>query len=359
MNNTTINSSQNFNWGNKLSQSQVASSIKNREDSREQEFDPQLIEQLHQPVSVFDSNLEQAHQLQNSLKDFGKVVSKFSAFEVLMSLLGTFTTGFDSDWMAYSAEAFAEYLENYLVAADDSGSHKKLDPIIRAPLQLVANILGIKNKEGGTLHNGEVIEAKEQIIGGLNMLTSSAAIFNTAYQVVKNFMWRKDSQEAASNPIIGILTKGLLPTINASLMWSSGAGKRYIANAIQKLAPYDHDKDEVNGAMTSGNQDYLCGINSLLLMVRQGIEKINPTIGQILEPVFALYISLRSLLEGFRAYKGLSEEHENNGNGKYHLSDLEQSSIGQTLYNWACILASKFTVKLPEAEKLISRFVMK
>lgn len=271
-----------------------------------------------------------------------------------MSLLGTFTTGFDSDWMAYSAEAFAEYLENYLVAADDNGKHKKLDPIIRAPLQLVANIMGIRNKEGGALYNGQVIEAKEQIIGGLNMLTSCAAILNTAYQVTKNFIWRKAAQEAPSNPIIGFFTKGLLPTINASLMWSSAVGKRYIANSIQKLAPHDHDKDEVNGAMTSGNQDYLCGTNSLLLMVRQGIEKISPTIGQILEPVFALYISLRSFVEGFKAYKGLSEEHETNGNGKYQLSNFEQGSSGQALYKWAQALSAPFGIKLPEAKKLLA-----
>ena len=278
------------------------------------------------------------------------MVTKFSIFEVLMSGLGMITTKFDSDWVAYFAEAIAEFLENALVADEDSktGKHQKISTVLRAPMQLVANIFGIKNKEGKALHNGEVIEAKEKIIGGLNVLTSSGSILNTIYQVIKNFILKKPNEQEPSSSVIDFLTKGLLPALNAALMWMSGAGKRYLANAAQEQAPQHYNRQDVNGAMTSGNQDYLCGTSSALLMVRQGIEKINPTLGRVLEPVFALYISIRSLLEGAKALRG-EEEHEDTTT-KYQLAGLERGAIGKTLYNWAKAVASCFNVVLPQIE---------
>ncbi len=298
--------------------------------------------------------LHKANELQANLKDFAGVVTKFSVFEVLMSGLGMITTKFDSDWAAYFAEAIAECLENALVADQDSttGKHKKLSTVLRAPMQLVANIFGIKNKEGKALHNGEVIEAKERIIGGLNVLTSVGSMINTAYQVIKNFILKKPNEEEPStNIVIGFLTKGFMPTLNAMLMWMSGAGKRYIANAAQEQAPQHYNRQDVNGAMTSGNQDYLCGTSSALLMVRQTVEKIHPTLGRILEPVFALYISVRSLIEGLKALRG-EEEHEDLS-AKYQLGNLERGPIGKTLYNLAKSTASFFNVKLPQAEQLL------
>lgn len=259
--------------------------------------------------------MHKAQELGTVLQGFAGVVTKFSLFEILMSGVGMLTTKFDSDWSAYFAESIIEYAENSLLA-------------------------------------GKQIQSKEKVIGALNIVTASGSILNTIYQTIKNFTTKKLDEKKSSNPIVALVTQAVLPLVNASLMWASGTGKRYTANAIQELIPKHYDRQEVNGAMTSGNQDYICGTSSALLMVRQAIEKINPTLGHILEPVFAMYISIQSLREGFKAVKG-EEEHED-ASAKYQLANWEHGFIGNTLYRLAKTSAGYLGVKLPDVKQLFA-----
>jgi len=151
--------------------------------------------------------------------------------------------------------------------------------------------------------------------------------------------------------VFNVITRGFMPVLNALFMWTSAAGKKHLADTIQKIAPHHHDIDQVNGDMTSGNQDILCGTNSALLMLRQVLSVFHPTLAKVAEPMFAPYISLRSYLEGSQALKGISHEEVHNGNGKYGLNFFDRT-FGSHLYNLAREISGFMNVKLPKLSEL-------
>lgn len=292
--------------------------------------------------------------LHQKIEEFGDVATKFSTFEAGMAGLGTVATGFQADWVAYFAESICEFIENSMF------TEKGVPKVFRPLLKMIANLNSIKTEDGKSIEVDNIEDHKEQIIGALNRFTSALSLLNTKVQIVRNIFFKKDKEETKNDSAIAqafnTMSKGVLPVINGFLMWVSGAGKKHIANTIQEIAPNDHDKEEVNGAMTSANQDKLCGLNSVLLMVRQGIEKFVPEIGginlgKILEPVFALYISINSFIEGHKAVQGVDDE---DPNAKYSLDGFDTSSFGHMLYNQAKSISQFFGVELPSLDKLES-----
>ena len=288
-----------------------------------------------------------ANERMRKLKDFGELAEKASIFEFGMALLGSIVTGFQSDWISYMHEAFGEFSENHLVAADEG--HKEVNPIVKKLLQFVSFLFGIKNKEGQNLETtNDFVKNQDRLIGGLNMLTSTISGLVIAFKGIPAAITGKQSLDfGAKSPFVSFITTKLFPTINASLMWMTGAVKRRLAFDIQKHSYNGDNKEEINGAFTSGNQDYICGSNSAALMIRQAVGAVNPKLGNLLEPILATWIAGSAFKEGYSNFAEHPEEEP-----KFQLNKVDKSSMGIGFYNLARNIAKPLGVELPELNTL-------
>lgn len=290
-------------------------------------------------VKQSTSDGRQFGELLSQVEKFGDVVGNFSKFEMAMAGTGSLVTKGAKDWIAYFLESAAEFIENSLIG-------DKVPSFLQPILKTIADIHGIRNEQGDKLKNEELILHKEKIIGGLNHLTSIGSIINTTLHVIKNFFTGDLGRTSKPLTLLAIPSKIILPSINALLMWASGVGKKLIANKAQTIKSdlSLKEKTDINGAMTSGNQDWLCGLNSALLMVRQVIESFSPKLGAILEPLFAYYISISCYRE---ARKNFADQHEDDNQVKYSLSWADKV-FGQPLYKIAQKASEIFGVQLPD-----------
>jgi hypothetical protein len=281
------------------------------------------------------------------LKEFGELVEKASLFEFGMAVLGSIFTGFQADWVSYMHEAFGEFSENHLVAAQEG--HKEINPLVATLLKGVSFIFGIKNQEGKNLETTtDFVKAQDKLIGGLNMLTSSLSGLVIAFKALPAAITGKQALDFSSKiPALNFISTKLFPTLNASLMWMSGAVKRRLAFDIQKESYNEHNKQEIDGAFTSGNQDYICGSNSFSLMLRQAVGAVSPKLANILEPILASWIAVSAFKEGYGAFK----EH-GDSTPKYELNQVDKSVFGKTLYNLTRTLSKPVGVELPELSSL-------
>jgi hypothetical protein len=309
---------------------------------------PVLSESLDKPQqdslrSAVNPNLHQADltKLVKNLGDFGTLVDKASTFEMVMAGLGTVFSGFQADWIAYFLESFGEKSENAFV------SDRTIPEYIAAPLKFLAKAYGIKTESGTEIQTSDDLKkSQEKLIGAINTTFSSFSLLNIVFRTIphslKNIFGKAEAQSESGSGAFNFISTKILPFINAGLMWASGAGKRQLAGAIQKI-DYASHRHQVDGAWASGVQDYLCGMNSFALMARQAVSSFSPKLAKILEPVLALWISGSSLKEGLHALTGQEEE-----TPKYEFGFLDKSIFGTLSYKLAQFLGDKFQVKLPE-----------
>lgn len=292
------------------------------------------------PVNLFDLHQAPArinNPLVEKLGQFGNLVDKASSFEMVMAGLGTLFSGFQADWIAYFLESFGEKSENAFV------SDRPIPDYIALPMKILAKVFGIKTESGSEIQTSEDLKkSQEKLIGAINTTFSSFSLLNIVFrtlpQSVKSLFGSAPEKKSG---FINFISTQLLPLFNAGLMWASGAGKRELAGAIQKI-DYSSNRSEVDGAWASGKQDYLCGMNSFALMFRQAIASFSPKLAKILEPVLALWISGSSLKEGLHALAGHEEE-----TPKYEFGFLDKSIFGNLSYKLAQFLSAKFGVELP------------
>jgi len=306
---------------------------------------PQLIlpPQLEAPIFTATNNLHkaQSEKLIKTLGDFGTLVDKASTFEMVMAGLGTVFSGFQADWIAYFLESFGEKSENAFV------SDRQIPDYIAKPLKFLAKAYGIKTESGTEIQTSDDLKkSQEKLIGAINTTFSSFSLLNIVFRTIphalRNLFGKAKPESNSESGAFNFISTKILPFINAGLMWASGAGKRQLAGAIQKL-DYNSYRHQVDGAWASGVQDYLCGMNSFALMARQAISSFSPKLAKIFEPVLALWISGSSLKEGLHALNGHEEE-----TPKYEFGFLDKSLFGNLSYKLAQFLADKFQVKLPQ-----------
>lgn len=281
------------------------------------------------------------------LRDFSDLAEKASLFEFGMAVAGSLFTGFQADWVSYMHEAFGEYSENHLMSAHEG--EKEINPAVAALLKTVSFLFGIKNKEGKSLQTTtDFVKTQDKLIGALNMLTSSLSGLVIAFKALPAAITGKQALDFSGKiPALHFLSTKVFPTVNAGLMWMTGATKRRLAFDIQKESYNADNKEEVDGAFTSGNQDYICGSNSLSLMLRQAIGTVSPRLANILEPVLASWIAVSAFKEGYGSYK----EHEDEA-PKYQLHNLDKSAFGKGFYNLAKTVSKPMGVELPDIKSL-------
>jgi hypothetical protein len=281
------------------------------------------------------------------LKEFSELAEKASLFEFGMAVAGSLFTGFQADWVSYMHEAFGEFSENHLMAAQEG--HKEVNPFVAGLLKVVSFAFGIKTKEGKSLETTtDFVKRQDKLIGALNMLTASVSGLFIAFKALPAAITGKQALDFSGKiPALHFISTKVFPTINAGLMWMTGATKRRLAFDIQKTSYNETNKEEIDGAFTSGNQDYICGTNSLSLMLRQAVGAVSPRLANILEPVLASWIAISAFKEGHSAYKEHAEE-----DPKYQLHNLDKSAFGTGFYNLARKMSKPMGVELPELNTL-------
>ena len=279
------------------------------------------------------------------LKDFNSVAEMFSKFEFLMALTGTVLTGGDSDWLAYTHESFGEYGANNLASADEG--RKELNPFVRGLFQVISFLFGIKTKDGKNLNTTkDFVKVQDKLIGALNMVTSMISGGVIAFKSLPEAIRGKEFK-GLEIPGLHFVSTKILPLVNASLMWMSGAAKRRLAFDLQKDSYNKDNQAEIDGSFTSGSEDYICGANSAGLMLRQAIGVFSPKLATMLEPAFATWIAGSSFKAGYAAFKEVEEE-----TPKFELSSLDKSGFGKGFYNLARTIAKPMGVELPELSTL-------
>ena len=294
-----------------------------------------------------ENKVANAEQKMRKLKQFGELAEKASMFEFGMAALGSVFTGFQADWISYMHEAFGEFSENHLVAAEEG--HKEVNPAVKALLKLVAFLGGIKTKDGRHLETtNDFVKNQDKLIGGLNMLTSSISGLVIAFKALPAAITGKQALDFSGKiPAFHFVSTKIFPALNAGLMWMTGAVKRRLACDIQRESYNEDNKEEINGAFTSGNEDYICGSNSLSLMLRQAIGTVSPRLANILEPVLASWIAYSAFSEGYSNFKEHPEEEP-----KFELNKIDKSAFGKTFYNLARAASKPLGVELPEISAL-------
>lgn len=297
---------------------------------------------MHNLHSASNGKAEKHEELLAKLEQFGSLVEKASVFEMAMAGLGTLVSGFQADWIAYFLESFGEMTENAFIAG------KKIPTIIAAPMKLLGNALGIRSHSGARLEtNEDLMQAQEQLIGAINTTFSSASMLNIVLRTIPAVIKGKKSASDSDRGLLGFLSTKILPVINAAMMWGSGAGKRQLASAIQRIH-YNGNRHQIDGAWASGIQDYYCGFNSFALMLRQLLGAVSPKLAHIAEPILAAWISGGSLKEGLHALKGNGDEEV----PKYEFGFLDKSIFGNFAYGFARKIAGLFDLKLPSRAEL-------
>jgi len=292
------------------------------------------------------SNQDLLHSKMNTLKKFSEVAEKASIFEFFMSVAGSLCTGFQSDWVSYMHESFGEFAENHLLSAQED--KKEIKPIFAQIFKFVAKLFAIKNPNGMSLSSTkDFIKAQDKIIGALNMLTASVSGLVIAFKFLPKFFKKQINQPAKNISILGKFLTKVMPVFNAASMWMSASVKRRLAYDIQKDFYNKDNKEEIEAAFTSGNQDYICGANSFALMLRQSINSFSPTLANLLEPILASWIALSAFKEGYSAYKEIDAE-----TPKYDLHSLDKSNFTKVFYNLTKQILHKFKIDLPDFQLL-------
>lgn len=293
-----------------------------------------------------ESNQDLLHKKMNTLKQFSEVAEKASIFEFFMSVAGSLCTGFQSDWVSYMHESFGEFAENHLLSAQED--KKEINPLLAQIFKLVAKFFAIKNPDGKSLSSTkDFIKVQDKLIGAMNMLTASVSGMVIVFKSLPKFFKQQINQPAKNMPILGNLLTKIMPVFNAALMWMSASVKRRLAYDLQKDFYNKDNKEEIEAAFTSGNQDYICGANSFALMLRQSINSFSPSLANLLEPILASWIALSAFKEGYSAYKERDAE-----TPKYDLHSLDKSNFTKVFYNFTKQILHNFKIDLPEFQLL-------
>lgn len=283
----------------------------------------------------------------SKLRDFSELAEKASLFEFAMSAVGAVFTGFQADWLSYMHESFGEFAENHLMSANEG--EKEINPLVATLLKAVSFVFGVKNKDGKNLESTtDFVKSQDKLIGALNMFTSSISALVIVFKAIPAALTGKQALDFTGKiPALSFISTKIFPTLNAGLMWMSGSVKRRLAIDMQKESYGEHNKAEIDGAFTSGAEDYICGSNSLALMIRQAVGAVNPRVANILEPILATWIAGSAFKAGYEGFKEVEEDEP-----KYELNNIDKSTFGKGFYNLAKILAKPMGVELPELNTL-------
>lgn len=297
--------------------------------------------------------------LYKTIREFSDRMSNFSLFEMSMAGLG-FAVTRGADWLAYFAESFGEWTENKLTSSQD----KKIPVFIQQPLLALTKLWGVKDDSGKDFTWKSLLQesGREKAIGALN---ATLGLPTLAYSLVKpvldlvrgNFGEKKESGPLGK--AFNFVSKTILPTTNAGLMWASSAGKRQLANTISQLPKVDKVIDEdgeeqemdVNGHWNSGQEDIYCGASSLGLMAGQVLNHFSPKLYKFYELALGTGLSWASFKNGRAGLRG-EDEGEEAGTAKYKLANFEKGPLGKLFYAVAKRASSMMNLKLPSFETL-------
>ncbi len=258
-------------------------------------------------------------KLYNTIKDLTNKTGLFSRFEMSMAGLGCLLTGFSPYWLSYFCASTVEMFENEATSKND----KKMPKFVTGLFDSLCKLWRVKDKQGQPLSWEKALSqgTREKAIGTFNFTLS---LFTLTYSLAKPFLGFfgiGQSKKKEASPLrkkIDFVAKAILPIINANLMWASSAGKILLGHVLARLPRPPKIKLEdgstevldVAGHLQSGNEDKICGLESLGLMVGHMIERINPVLGKAYDTCLGIIISAMSCDNGYTGMKGAESNEE-------------------------------------------------
>ncbi len=307
-------------------------------------------------------------KLYEVIKGLTDKMGVFSLFEMSMAGIGSILTKGSPYWLSYFCASFVEWVENKATSNKDYAMPKPVTSLFNT----LCGWWGVKDKHGQKLTWDKALTQgiREKVIGTFN---ASLSLFTLAYSLSKPLLAMagigQKQKKQSSSPLmrtINTIAKGILPVVNAGLMWSSAAGKALLGHALADLpkppmmkvnrADGKHELEplDISGHLQSSKEDDICGRESTGLMIGHLIDMINPTLGRIYDTCLGIFISGLSFLNGKKGMDG-----EENGSNlslreRYPLGILQKGAIGQVFYSSVRYICKLMGLELPHGEDLAS-----
>ncbi len=309
-----------------------------------------------------------AVKLYEVIKGLTDKMGIFSLFEMSMAGMGSVLTKGSPYWLSYFCASFVEWVENKATSNKD---YQMPRPVIGL-FNTLCKWWGVKDKHDQRLTWDKALSQgiREKVIGTFN---ASLSLFTLAYSVSKPLLAmagigqkRKPRASSRFMNVIHTVAKGVLPIVNAGLMWSSAAGKSLLGHALAGLpqppmvqAKRSDGKTElepldVSGHLQSSREDDICGRESTGLMIGHVIDMINPTLGRIYDTCLGIIISGLSFVNGRKGMHGEEEGSKLSLQQRYPLGFLQRGAVGQFFYSAVRKVCSVMGLALPHGEDIVS-----
>ncbi len=292
----------------------------------------------------------------------------FSLFEMSMAGIGSVLTKGSPYWLSYFCASFVEWVENKATSNKDYAMPKPVTSLFNT----LCKWWRVKDKHGQGLTWDKALAQgiREKVIGTFN---ASLSLFTLAYSLSKPLLAMagigQKEKKKASSPFmrtVNTVAKGVLPIINAGLMWSSAAGKALLGHALADLpkppmmkVKRSDGKDElepldISGHLQSSKEDDICGRESTGLMIGHVIDMINPTFGRIYDTCLGIIISWLSFKNGKKGMAGEENGSKLSLRDRYPLGFLQKGAVGQFFYGLVRKICTLMGLKLPHEEDIAS-----
>ncbi len=309
-----------------------------------------------------------AIKLYEVIKGLTDKMGIFSLFEMSMAGIGSVLTKGSPYWLSYFCASFVEWVENKATSNKDYAMPKP----VTALFNTLCGWWGVKDKHNEKLTWDKALSQgiREKVIGTFN---ASLSLFTLAYSLSKPLLAmagigqkQKTKSTSPFMRMVNTIAKGVLPVVNAGLMWSSASGKALLGHALaglpqppmikvkradgrEELEPLD-----VSGHLQSSKEDDICGRESSGLMIGHVIDMINPTLGRIYDTCLGIIISGMSFLNGRKGMRGEEEGGNLSLQERYPLGVLQKGSMGQFFYGLVRKICTWMGLQLPHGEDIAS-----
>jgi hypothetical protein len=307
-------------------------------------------------------------KLYEVIKGLTDKMGNFSLFEMSMAGIGSVLTKGSPYWLSYFCASFVEWVENKATSNKDYAMPKWVTKLFNT----LCKWWRVKDKHNQELTWDKALTQgiREKVIGTFN---ASLSLFTLTYSLSKPLLALagigQKQKKQSSSPLmrtINTIAKGVLPVVNAGLIWSSAAGKALLGHALadlpkppmmkvnradgkHKLEPLD-----ISGHLQSSKEDDICGRESTGLMIGHLIDMFNPALGRIYDTCLGIIISLQSFLNGRKGMRGEEEGGNLSLRERYPLGILQKGAIGQFFYSSVRNICKLMGLELPHGEDIAS-----
>ncbi|NQY81236.1 MAG: hypothetical protein HRT47_13090 [Candidatus Caenarcaniphilales bacterium] len=290
-------------------------------------------EQESQKIELISTKLLESFHATGKSTIIGETICAITAFLL--------DGGYRTDYLAHFGAGSAELLRDFVLEPN------KIPKVLEKPLLLLTKLFNIKDEQGNDLKVENLHEHKERIFGAASILQGipflGITLIKPTLQYLKN---KPDKPELGVRKILSMIFNAVTAPITVLISCPVGKIQRTLAPLLLKLNP---EKDELyKQSMTSGNDHWLRGIQSVTLAISQLSGNLLPKLNPLIESSSGAFVSGLSIKHGLEMLnpKDKDEKLEKQAWDQGFFSDNIVYSWSQKVFK----LISKGKLKLPDLE---------